>query len=125
MNGYVLAAGILSILMGIGHAVLGEVMVLNRLCGLAELPPVLGSARFTGRILRFTWHITTALLLAFGGVLAVLSGAPPSREGALILDIAAANFLLCALVSGVITRGKHFSWAVFAVIAALVWFGAR
>ncbi len=125
MNGYLLAAGILSGLMGLGHSVLGERMVLNRLSALENLPPVLGSTLFTRRILRFTWHLTSVLLLAMGGILAVLAGAPPSREGRLILVIAAANYLACALVSGIITRGRHFSWFVFLAITALVWYGAR
>ena len=118
MNGYLLAAGILSATIGVLHSVLGEYFILTRL---GRLPPVFGSETFTARILRFAWHITTLLLLGIGVLLALLArgfaGAP------LTARVFAATFLLCALISGGISRGKHFSWVLFLAAALLLWLG--
>ena len=82
--------------------------------------PVLGSAEFTKRTLRFTSHITTVPLVSLGGMLLVLSMGTPDHAVGMLLNIAAAHFLACALVSGIVTRAKHFSWVVFLTIAVFV-----
>lgn len=119
MNPYLMAAGIVSATIGLLHSVLGERFILTRL---ASLPPVFGSELFTARILRFAWHITTLLLLGMGLVL-VLQAA--GRGGAyLTARVFSATFLMCAILSGGVSRGKHFSWVLFLAAAILAWFGA-
>lgn len=124
LNGYLAGAGVLSFVLGTLHSLLGEKLVIAPLLGLEYMPPVLGSARFTRRILRFAWHLTTALLWGLGGLLLVWArGAGPETQ--IMLIITAATYLASALIAGIITRGKHFSWFVFLVMAGLVWLGAR
>jgi hypothetical protein len=124
MNGFILSAAFLSFLMGTLHSILGEKLVLAPLLRLGDLPPVLGSALFTRRILRFAWHLTTALLWGLGGLL--LYWAPGTGpESHPLLAIVAATYLACSLIAGIITRGKHFSWVVFLAMAGLVLLGAR
>ncbi len=119
MNPYLLAAGVVSAAIGLLHSILGERFILTRL---GALPPVFGSELFTARILRFAWHITTLLLFGVGGVL-VLQAA--GRGGAdITARVLSVTFLLCAVLSGGISRGRHFSWVLFLAAAILAWFGA-
>jgi hypothetical protein len=119
MNPYLLAAGVVSAVIGILHSVLGEHFILTRM---RSLPPVFGSELFTSRILRFAWHITTLLLLGIGLLLAVQAC---GRGGAdLAAHIFSVTFLLCAILAGGVSRGKHFSWVLFLAAAVLLWFGA-
>lgn len=125
MNGYALAAGVMSIGMGVAHSLLGERFIIIQLLRRDDLPPVFGSVPLTKRIIRFAWHLTTVLLFSLGALLFVLSNGNPSQEGLLILRVLAATFLASALVSALFTRGKHFSWFCFLVIAVLAWMAAR
>ena len=125
MNPYVLAAGIASVAMGLVHSVLGERLLLTELLRRQGLPPVLGSSRFSGQILRFAWHVTTVLLWTVATLLFVLAERPAGGEWTLALRIVAAGNLGCALVAGTITRGRHFAWLGFLAIAALAWLGSR
>jgi hypothetical protein len=118
MNSTVLIAGILSAAIGVLHSVLGEYFILTRL---GALPPVFGSEVFTARILRFAWHITTLLLFGIGFLLVLQA---QGREGADPASrVFAVTFFLCALLSGGVSRGKHFSWVLFLATALLLWFG--
>ena len=125
MNPYAVAAGVVSAAMGLVHAVLGERLLLAPLLRRDDLPPLLGSAAFAKRTLRFSWHVATVLLWAFGAVLFVLAGGTAGAATAPLLRVAAAGFLACALVAGGVTRGRHFAWAGFLAMAALAWLGAR
>jgi hypothetical protein len=119
MNPYLMAAGIVSATIGIIHSVLGEYFILTRL---GWLPPVMGSELFTSRILRFAWHITTLLLFGMGLVLVLQACGRGNAD--LTVRIFSVTFLLCAILSGGISRGKHFSWVLFLVASILLWYGA-
>ncbi len=119
MNPYLMAAGIGSAVIGLLHSVLGERFILMRL---GSLPPVFGSELFTARILRFAWHITTLLLVGMGLVLVLqAAGRGDAEPTARVFSV---TFLLCAILSGGVSRGRHFSWVLFLAAAILAWFGA-
>lgn len=124
MNVMLLVAGLLSILIGFAHSLLGERLVLGPLFRRGDLPRLLGSRSFARQTLRFTWHVTTVLLAAIGVIVIVLSRAPGSPDTVWILRILAITFGISSLVSLAGAKGKHFSWWVFLVIALLLWFGA-
>jgi len=124
MNVILLVAGLLSALIGIAHSMLGEKLVLRPLFERGEVPKLLGSTAFAHRTLRFTWHLTTVLLLGIGTVVMALSLSPLDSRSAWILQVLAATFALCSLLSLIGARAKHFSWWVFLIIAALLWLGA-
>jgi len=124
MNVILLVAGLLSALIGIAHSMLGEKLVLRPLFERGEVPKLLGSTAFAHRTLRFTWHLTTVLLLGIGTVVLALSLSPLDSRSAWILQVLAATFALCSLLSLIGARAKHFSWWVFLIIAALLWLGA-
>ena len=124
MNVMLLVAGLLSALIGIAHSVLGERLLLGPLFERGDLPKLLGSAAFARRTLRFTWHLTTVLLLGIGVMVMILSLAPLDSQSACILRVLAISFAVCSLLSLIGARARHFSWWVFLIISVLLWFGA-
>jgi hypothetical protein len=124
VNVLLLIGGLLSVLIGIAHSVLGERLVLGPLFRRGDLPKLLGSESFARRTLRFTWHLTTVLLLAIGAVVMALSTASLDAQVIWILRVLAITFGVCSLVSLIGARAKHFSWWVFLIIAVLLWLGA-
>ena len=124
MNVLLLVAGLLSALIGIAHSFLGERLVLGPLFRRGDLPRLLGSTTFARQTLRFTWHLTTVLLLGIGAVVMALSLSPLGPQSAWMLQVLAVTFAMCSLLSLIGARAKHFSWWVFLVIAVLLWLGA-
>lgn len=124
MNVLLLVAGLLSALIGIAHSVLGEKLVLGPLFERGDVPKLLGSTAFAHRTLRFTWHLTTMLLLGIGTIVMVLSLSPPNSQSAWILRVLATTFAVSSLLSLIGARAKHFSWWVFLIIAVFLWLGA-
>jgi hypothetical protein len=124
MNVMLLVAGLLSGMIGIAHSVLGEKLVLGPLFARGEVPKLLGSTAFARRTLRFTWHLTTVLLLGIGAAAMALSLAPLNPQSTCTIQVLAITFAACSLLSLIGARAKHFSWWVFLIIAVLLWIGA-
>jgi hypothetical protein len=124
MSVMLLVAGLLSALIGIAHSVLGEKLVLGPLFRRGDLPKLLGSETFTRQTLRFTWHLTTVLLLGIGAAVMALALTPLEPQSACSIHVLAITFAVCSLLSLIGARAKHFSWWVFLIIAVLLWFGA-
>lgn len=124
MNVPLLIAGLLSVMIGLAHSVLGERLLLGPLFRHGDLPKLLGSGSFARRTLRFAWHLTTVLLAAIGAIVMALSTASLDPQAMWILRVLAVTFAACSLVSLIGARAKHFSWWVFLIIAALLWLGA-
>lgn len=111
--GWMLAlAAILAVGIAIAHSYLGERYILIRLFRRDDLPKLRGSDVFTRQILRFAWHITS---IAWVGMAAALVW-DPRRAIAIAFGVS-------ALASGIGSRGRHYSWIVFGLIAILAWFG--
>ena len=121
MNIYYVVAAVLLILLGLLHSGLGERLVIAPLLDHEQLPKLLGSRGFMGRVLRFTWHITTVLMWGIGGLLIYwgVTVAGTSMDAFIVV----AMLLASAVISAVIARLKHFSWWVLLLSAALVWWG--
>ncbi len=110
--------GVLTALTGLLHSVLGERLVLGPLSRNESLPRLIRSRKFMMRTLRFTWHIMTVLLICVAAVLWHIAGGGGATG---ILMAIALTLLICAILSGWITRGRHFSWALFLGAAVCVW----
>ena len=123
-NFWLLGAGLLAILIGLAHSVLGEWLLLGPLFARGELTKLVGSRTFARRTLRFAWHVTTVLLVGIGGVVLYLAFSTVQTQTSSILRSLAIIFAVCSALSLIGARGKHFSWWVFLVIAALLWIGA-
>jgi len=56
----------------------------------------------------------------------LVAAADPAADQTLrwISRMIAVVYLVCAVVAGIGSRGRHFSWLVFLVSAVLVWLGS-
>lgn len=121
MNISLLIAGLLSITIALVHSFLGEAKVVKPLLALGdEMPKLGGSRRFMGRVIRFGWHLTTVAFIGLGALVISMSREP--MQHATALEIISATFVVSSVAVLIGSRGKHFAWPVFAVIAALTWF---
>jgi hypothetical protein len=78
-----------------GHTVIGVSWVLPDLKDTRLPSTPFGSGALTLNMLRFTWHVVTAFLVAFGVLFLILAWAPAADPKTLVLRWVAA-FLLCA-----------------------------
>jgi len=103
-------AGVLAILSGLVHGVLGETKVFPR----AQIEPP-----WVRRLVRAVWHCGAVAWIG-GGVL--LIAAPTfGSEGARhwIIFMLAAVYGSAAIGNAVATRGRHFGWMVLAAVVVL------
>jgi hypothetical protein len=126
MPGYLLAAAIVMLLTGLAHSVLGELLILRHMGSFQGMPALLGSVELARRTLRFTWHLPTVLATAMALMLIRAAGlAQPGQGERFVVQTIAGSMLACALVTALISRGRHPGWAAFLVAAFLAWMGAR
>jgi hypothetical protein len=124
MASLLIASAVLAFALGLAHSVLGERYILTRLFRRGNLPHLFGGETFTRRTLRFAWHLTTIVIWGLGAVLAAASRHSADPAAGLAARTVAVTFLLCAILAGAGSRGRHFAWAVFLAMAVLAWIGA-
>lgn len=120
MNPARVAVAILTLLLAGAHSYLGERYILMRLFRRNDLPRLFGGEEFTRHTLRFAWHLTSVAYIGLAAVLVLLPSlgdAPPSAPAQAV----AATFGVSGVVALLGSRGRHLSWIVFFVIAALAW----
>lgn len=125
MNPFLVAAGVLSFLLAPLHSFLGERLIFKQLMR-QEFPPIAGSEVLTKRTLRFFWHLIDLLWWGFAVLLwrfAALPSLDPSAR--FTVSVIAWIFLASSVYAFVATRGRHFAWALFLVVAIVVWLGLR
>ncbi len=113
-------AAALVVLLAVAHSYLGERYLLIRLLRRPDLPKLLGGDAFTKRTLRFAWHLTSVAWCGLA-VTVVQLGASAVATRSAVLRTISLTFFVSAVVSLVISRGRHLSWVVFGVVAALIW----
>ena len=111
-------AALLLVGIGLAHSYLGERYILGRLFR-RDLPELFGSDVFTKRTLRFAWHLSTVAWWGFAALLTFQLGSAETS-----LRVISATFFVSAVVSLVGARGRHPSWVVFLVVAALTWWAS-
>lgn len=121
MNLFFLAASVLTVILGVGHSILGERLIFIPL----RMQKPSGGSRAVLRngplgIIWATWHLTTALGFGLAGVfwLMALKSPPTSQEKYYGLTISA-GLLVSSFLVGYATRCRHPGWIVLAVIALL------
>ncbi len=126
MQAYMFAAGLLALIVGAVHSVLGEILIFSHLRS-RGLVPSMGAPplreRHT-RILWATWHLTSVFGWASGVVLLRL--ASPSTESS--LQALVENTIVVAFLGGsflvlIGTKGRHPGWIGLLGVAALAWIG--
>lgn len=116
-------AAFLLVAIGIAHSVLGERYVLRRLERLENLPRLrLGGKDLMVEVLRFAWHLTTIAWLGLAAILLLMAHDALSNASAAL--VVATLFLVSALVSGIPSRGRHYSWIVFLAVGMIALFEA-
>ena len=106
------------ILTAVLHSLLGERFILQRLFRQDVLPTVFGDPRFVPQTLRFVWHLFTVALLGFAALLIAFAAEAPSSVASRIVS-GTAGF--SAVLTAVLSRGRHLSWVAFAAVAAATW----
>ena len=121
MNWPLLLAGLASLLLGIGHSLMGERMIFRGLgerLARIEGRPALSEQQV--RVLRASWHLVT--LFGCGLGLLLLGSAIPG----LVLDpvlVIGLSMLVAAAFWLPATRGRHPAWIALVLIAALCFWG--
>ena len=122
MQNYMFAAGVLAILVGLAHSVLGEILIFNRMRNKGVIPtvgaPLLRERHV--RILWASWHVVTVFGCAIGAILLRL--AFPSSENVLrifVENTIAISMLVSSLLVLVGTKGVHPGWLALLGVAVL------
>jgi hypothetical protein len=123
MDYWLITGAVLIILIGAAHSALGERYILVRLFKRENLPHLFGSDVFTKQTLRFAWHLTTAAWIGLAAILSICAVQAGEINRITTARIIGITFLISALLSLVITRGRHLSWVVFMAIATAIWLG--
>ena len=126
MNAYLATAGVLVLVVGLVHSVLGEVLIFRRMRNGGFVPThgakVIGAGHV--RIIWASWHIVTVLGWLIGAVLLWLSARPAdAAPGFPLLPAIAMAMLISAALVLVATRARHPGWAGLLAVAVLVWLG--
>jgi hypothetical protein len=124
MNGYLVAASVLTGLMCLAHSVLGEIFIL---IPLHRREGRSGRSGLTTReVLRFTWHILSVLGLGMAVILWYYARFTAlSSDQIAVLRILALTCLVSFGIALAGSRARHPSWAVFLAVAGLTWLSAR
>lgn len=126
MNIYLLIAGILCILLGLVHSVLGERLIFIQKRRKGNLVPTEVKAGLREQHLRIiwaTWHLVTVFGFVFGFMLLKMtftSGDLYADCTDIILRPTMYTMFVGALLVLVATKGKHPGWIVLLVIGALL-----
>ncbi|SEM12284.1 hypothetical protein SAMN04515666_107247 [Bosea lupini] len=125
MQSYLLAAGVLMILIGIAHSVIGEILIFRqrRAGAIVPLlaPPPLRERHL--RILWANWHLCSVLGWGLAALLIVIAGSPDLPTYAPSIRIIAIATLAGSLLVLYATRGRHPGWLGLLVAAGLAWLG--
>lgn len=108
------AAGVLAILVALGHGAIAELRVFAR----AEIAP-----ERTRRLLRLVWQASTIDWIAIGVLLitAPWLGSQPART--LIVAVAVVVYGYAAIGNALATRGLHAGWIGMSCVVALALVG--
>ncbi len=125
MQNYLLSAGVLMILIGLAHSVIGEILIFRQLRA-GTIVPLLAPPPLRERHLRIlwaNWHLTSALGWGLAALLILVAVAPdPSSYALHVLIIAIATFAGSLLVLYA-TKGRHPGWFGLLIAAGLAWLG--
>ena len=121
-----IAAGVIALITGVGHSVLGEILIFRHLRS-SGLVPTMAAPPLRERHIRIiwaTWHLASVFGWAFAGILLRLAIAPDGSPSALIVSaVVFANLAGSSLVL-IGTKGQHPGWIALLLVAVLTWFGA-
>lgn len=127
MNSYVFVAGILSILLGLVHSVLGEYLIFKNKRKTGSFVPSKGSKELKERHLRIlwaSWHLASIFGWSIGAILIKISSEEYSIGHDFIFQTITWAMLLAAMLVLIGTKGKHPGWLVLLCIGVLLLIGS-
>ncbi|BDS11447.1 hypothetical protein [Aureispira anguillae] len=124
MNLYLLIAGILCVLLGIAHSILGEYLIFNNKRNKGSLVPTKVGGELKERHLRIvwaTWHLASVFGWGIGAILIKISflNQPNTATMDFVLNSIVCTMLFSSLLVLVGTKGRHPGWVVLFVIGIL------
>jgi hypothetical protein len=119
MNPLLAIAALLALSTAIAHSWLGERWIIRPVLAIPDLPKLLGSRRGMKKVLRFAWHVTS---LFWAGMAAILFHYSRAAKDETVLQIVTVIYILSAVITAAVSRGRHYAWVVFTAIAGLTWF---
>jgi hypothetical protein len=129
VNGYLLVAGIVCLLMAAGHTTIGLRWVLPRLPE-ASLPhSPFGGGDMTAAFLTVSWHVVGITLLTFAVILSVLAHGVLGDAGTVSVRGIGLIFATTALMVLWLARRRPADllrapmWVLFVAVAGLCWVG--
>jgi hypothetical protein len=109
-------AAALVVVTALVHSVVGEQRILGPILNGAEPAPRILKSRLARAIVRFAWHFTSISWLAVAAVFAIVAGLPAPVQTRAIVIVLGGSFLLMAVISVAISRGRHIGWPLLAAI---------
>jgi len=119
-------AGVVAVLTGIVHSVLGEWLIFRHLRD-RTIVPALGTPLLRARSVRIiwaTWHLASVFGWAFAAVLFALASSPDASLRQLVVQAAVAAYSGGSILVLWGTRGRHPGWVALAAVAGLTWAAA-
>ena len=127
MEIFFLLAGVLTLLVGAIHTVLGEILIFRHM-RVAGIVPTNGASILKERHVRIlwaSWHMVTIFGWALASILLRLAFATvDSSFRSFVLKAIIFAMLASALLVLYGTKGKHPGWIGLAGVAALIWFSS-
>lgn len=125
MQVQLLAAGLLMVLTGLVHSILGEILIFRRLRA-GTIVPLLAPQPLRERHLRIlwaSWHLVSVLGFGLAALLIALAAAPDLPSNALLVRIVSVAALAGSGLVLFATRGRHPGWLALLIAAVLAWLG--
>lgn len=121
MNYLLLSAGILSIVVGVIHSVLGEYLIFKNIRQGSVVPTVSAPPlrERNIRILWATWHLASVFGFAMGAILIYLAKSTDIQ--AFIVHSIAVAMLFGSVLVFYSTKAKHPGWVGLLIVAVLCW----
>lgn len=130
MNFYLLIAAVLTLVLGLIHSILGEILIFRFLYKGGVVDETRTGLRTRQvRALWTTWHLMSLFGCAIAVILLNMSGAISNASITTTESFVGQVLLVLFMVSAIFwmfgTRGKHPAWIVFLIIAGSTWYGLQ
>jgi hypothetical protein len=124
MNEPFLVTGALATFGGLAHGYLGERLILVPLGREGGVPATrLGGPRMTMKMLRFSWHFFSVVMLGLAVVFFALGTESVGGGDWSVVRLLAGCFAVFGLLVLVLSRGRHFAWLLGLAAALTAWLG--
>jgi hypothetical protein len=115
-------AGVLALIVGILHSIIGERYFIPRL-RLHEQVLDAGTEKYVNRTLRSAWHLATIASWSSASILLVFAYRTANETILLVVKVIALFYLVSGILSLFISHGRQPMWVIFLIMALFCWLG--